>query len=110
VRTSRTSLLSHPLSSVPPYKHLLDPATLKQELGKREDQFLSDGNLFVRYDLNSTTWHPIGGPDILVRKFQASTICSEEIYVFGGMKNRDCVNDLHFYDLETEQWSPIHCV
>jgi hypothetical protein len=28
---------------------------------------LSDGNLFVRYDLNSTIWHLIGGPDILVR-------------------------------------------
>ena len=30
--------------------------------------------------------------------------------MFGGMKNRDCVNDLHFYDLETEQWSPIQCL
>ena len=73
-----------------------------------DGSMIEDDTSLLEYDMHESTWKLLGTADTPHRKAHAAAVSpGGDMYVFGGMKLNDPVNNLLVYHSQTGEWTEI---
>ena len=58
-------------------------------------------------NLCTFVWRREGNENAPSRKYHSSVFYNDEIIIFGGMRNKECLNDMHAYNTLSRTWRKI---